>query len=113
MGKHPPLIRMSGYIRVCEDAVADFDMILPTQWSSDQQKRDRRHELNQSLWRCNTILDPEGETIPLIKSPRLWEDGEKIRTSYGIGLIKAFDPVWDLYEVDLDLRPLDQQVKEH
>jgi len=110
----PPLIRMNGFWRVCQDAVADFDMILPTQWSSESQKRDRRHELNQSLWRCNKVLEcNEGETVPLIENPRQWEDGEKVRTLYGMGVIKAFDPVWDLYEVELDLRPLDQQVKEY
>ncbi|KAL3760315.1 hypothetical protein ACHAWU_006313 [Discostella pseudostelligera] len=110
----PPFIRMSGLWRVCQDAAWDFGMIPQSQWSSESQKRDRRHELNQSLWRCNNTLERYGmETVPLIESPRQWEDGEKVRTSYGIGVIQGFDPVWDLYEVELDLRPLDVQVKEH
>mmetsp|Transcript_40090 Transcript_40090/g.84174 ORF Transcript_40090/g.84174 Transcript_40090/m.84174 type:complete len:1284 (+) Transcript_40090:51-3902(+) len=112
--RSPPLIRMCGFSRVCQDAVADFNMILPEQWSSEAQKRDRRHELNQSLWRCNKVLNWNGEEpVPLIENPRQWEDGEKVRTSYGIGVIKGFDPMWDLYQVELDLRPLDQQLKEY
>lgn len=110
----PPFIRMSGVWRVCQDAAHDFKVIQPSQWSSESQKRDRRHDLNQSLWRCNQVLESHGmESVPLIESPRQWEDGEKVRTSFGIGIIKDFDPVWDLYEVELDLRPLDQQVKEY
>jgi len=112
--QRPPFIRMSGLSRVCQDAVADFDNIPPSQWSSELQKRDRRHELNQSVWRCNKVLECNGiETVTLSENPRKWEDGEKVRTSYGTGVIKAFDPVWDLYEVELDMRPLDQQVKEY
>jgi hypothetical protein len=37
----PPLIRMSGLWRVCHDSVADFHSILPSQWSSESQQRDR------------------------------------------------------------------------
>ncbi|KAL7542333.1 hypothetical protein ACHAXR_011686 [Thalassiosira sp. AJA248-18] len=112
--QRPPFIRMHGLSRVCQDAVWDFDMIPPSQWASESQKRERRGELNQSLWRCNKVLERNRvETVPLMESPRQWEDGEKVRTSYGIGVIKAFDPVWDLYEVELDLRPLNQQVKEY
>ena len=51
--------------------------------------------------------------MPLIESPCLWENGEQVRTSYGIGTIRGFDPVLDLYDVELDWRPLDEQVKEH
>lgn len=110
----PPFIRMSGLWRVCQDAAWDFGMIPQSQWTSESQKRDRRYELNQSLWRCNNTLERYGmETVPLIESPLLWEVGEKVRTSYGIGIIQGFDPVWDLYEVELDMRPLDVQVKEH
>lgn len=112
--RRPPFIRMSGLWRVCQDSVWDFGMIGPSQWSSESQKRDRRHELNQSLWRCNKLLERSGmDTVPLIESPRQWQDGERVRTSYGIGIIISFDPVWDLYEVELDLRPLDQQLKEY
>ncbi|KAL7501183.1 hypothetical protein ACHAWT_011044 [Skeletonema menzelii] len=109
----PPLIRISGLRRVCQDAAADFEMILPSQWSSSSQKRDRRSELNQSLWRCNQFLESKGEEIiPLIESPRQWEDGERVRTIYGIGVIKGFDPIADLYDVEIDWRPLDEQIRD-
>lgn len=108
----PPLIRMSGLRRICQDAVADFEMILPSQWSSQSQKRDRRSELNQSLWRCNNLLETKGEKpVALIESPQQWEVGERVRTTYGIGVVKGFDPVADLYDVEIDWRPLDEQVK--
>jgi len=108
----PPFIRMSGLLRICQDSVCDFGNI--KDWASESQKRDRRHELNQSLWKCNKLLERQGEEkVPLIEAPQHWEEGEKVRTIYGIGVIKSFDPIWDLYEVELDLRPLDQQVKEY
>ena len=110
----PPLIQMRGLNRICHDAAADFDMILPSQWSSETQKNDRRSELNQSLWRCNEILKSAGErTVPLIETPRQWEDGEKVKTLYGIATIVDFDPIFDLYEVEVDWRPLDEQVREY
>jgi len=111
----PPLIRMSGLFRVCQDAIIDFDIITKSQkWSSSSQKRDRMSDLNQSLWRCNQTLNKHGEpTVPLIESSRQWEDGEKVRTLYGIGTIRGFDPVFDLYDVELDWRPLDLQLREH
>ena len=109
----PPLIRISGLQRVCQDAVADFEMILPSQWSSQSQKRDRRSELNQSLWRCNKLLESKGEeTVALIESPREWEYDERVRTTYGIGVIKGFDPIADLYDVEIDWRPLGEQIRE-
>jgi len=109
----PPLIRISGLRRVCQDAVADFEMIVPSQWSSLSQKRDRRSELNQSLGRCNKLLESKGEeTVALIESPRQWEDGERVRTTYGIGVIKGFDPIADLYDVEIDWRPLDEQIRD-
>ena len=109
----PPLIQMRGLNRICHDAVADFDMILPSQWSSETQKNDRRSELNQSLWRCNELLESAGErTVPLIQTPRQWQDGEMVKTLYGIATIVDFDPVFDLYKVELDWRPLDEQVRE-
>ena len=39
--------------------------------------------------------------------------GEKIKTPYGSGRIVSFDPIYDLYEVELDWRPLDVQLLEH
>ncbi|KAL9191023.1 hypothetical protein ACHAXT_000729 [Thalassiosira profunda] len=114
--QRPPYIKMRGLMRVCQDACVDFNLITSSnQWASESQQRDRRIELNQSLCRCNKVLESHGgvDTVPLLDSPRKWEDGEKVRTSYGIGVIKAFDPTWDLYEVELDWRPLDVQVKEY
>jgi hypothetical protein len=52
------------------------------------------------------------KAVPLIESPRLWEDGQKVRTTFGIGTVMGFDPVFDLYDVELDWRPLDEQVKD-
>ena len=43
----PPLIRMSGLRRVCQDSVADFQYILPTQWTTESQQRDRSVHLVQ------------------------------------------------------------------
>lgn len=36
-----PLIRMSALWRICQDSVADFNSILPSQWSSESQQRER------------------------------------------------------------------------
>lgn len=73
----------------------------------------RRSDLNQSLWRCNKILIQSGqESVPLIESPRKWENGQKVQTSFGAGIIIDFDPVHDLYDVELDWRPLDEQIKD-
>lgn len=109
--QRPPFIRMSGLSRVCQDSIWDFNNI--KDWASESQKRDRKYELNQSLWKCNNVLESQGaETVPLIKSRQQWEEGETVRTTYGIGVIQSFDAIWDLYEVELDLRPLDIQVKE-
>jgi hypothetical protein len=52
------------------------------------------------------------ESVPLIESPRKWENGQKVQTSYGAGTIIEFDPIHDLYDVELDWRPLDQQIKD-
>jgi hypothetical protein len=42
-----------------------------------------------------------------------WKKGEKVRTPYGIAIIRDFDPVYNLYNVYLDWRPLDVQVLAH
>ncbi|KAL3784883.1 hypothetical protein HJC23_012486 [Cyclotella cryptica] len=111
--RDPPLIRMSALRRICQDSVADFHSILPSQWSSESQQRERRSDLNQSLWRCNrTLIQHDLESIPLIDSPRKWENGQKVQTTFGVGIIMGFDPVFDLYDVELDWRPLDEQIKD-
>ena len=41
------------------------------------------------------------------------ENGDLVRTPYGVGTVLSFDSKFDLYEVDLDWRPLDLQIAEH
>ena len=111
--RHPPLIRTTGLTRICQDAVNDFAQI--KNWGSEKQtKAERMLELNQSLWEANKFLEWHmEEPVKLIQAEQRWKDGEKVRTPYGVSIIRGFDPVWDLYEVELDWRPLDIQVKEY
>mmetsp|Transcript_31808 Transcript_31808/g.77208 ORF Transcript_31808/g.77208 Transcript_31808/m.77208 type:complete len:1234 (-) Transcript_31808:85-3786(-) len=112
--RDPPLIRISGLQRVCSDAVKDFYAIPNTKWHTRKQKAERRAELNQSIWRANQYLSSEGkEAIELVQGERLWSDGEKVTTPYGNGIIRGYDPEFDLYRVELDWRPLDVQVDEY
>lgn len=112
--RNPPLIRIGGLRRVCHDAVKDFYSISEKQWQSQKQKADRRAELNQALWTANKFLrEVEIEPVELIYAEQLWKDGEKVKTPYGCGTIKGFDSESDLYDVELDWRPLDVQVNEH
>jgi len=112
--QEPPLIRMNGLNRVCSDAVKDFYAISDKKWQSQKQKAERRSELNQSIWKANIILsNTETDTVDLIKAERLWKDGEKVRTHYGNGTILGFYSEFDLYDVELDWRPLDVQVRDH
>ena len=70
--------------------------------------------MNQSLWYCNKTLTQNGyEPVDLIESPRLWENGQKVQTTFGAGIIIDFDPLNDLYDVELDWRPLDQQIEDY
>ena len=110
--RNPPMIRLKGLQRICQDTVKDFALIAG--WTSEQTKAERRRELNQSLWLANHYLEwNDEEPVELIQAERLWKDGEKVRTPYGAGIIRGFDPVWDLYDVELDWRPIDVQVKEY
>ena len=110
--RYPPLIRLEGLRRICVDAVKDFKHI--KQWPSDSSKVDRRIELNQAVWRANQLLEKHGSSpAELIRAERRWADGEKVRTPYGIAVICGFDPIFDLYHVELDWRPLDSQAEEH
>ncbi|KAG7361269.1 TRAPP trafficking subunit Trs65-domain containing protein [Nitzschia inconspicua] len=110
----PPLIRITGLQRVCADAVRDFDAIPSKKWQSSKQKADRRAELNQAIWRANQfLLANDVHTVDLVQAERLWKDGEKVKTPYGNGVVRDFNPEFDLYTVDLDWRPLDVQVNEH
>jgi len=110
----PPLIRMNGLNRVCSDAVKDFNAIPDKKWQSQRQKAERRAELNQSIWRANLLLSNAGaDIVDLIHAVRLWKDGEKVRTPFGNGTVRGFQPEFDLYDVELDWRPIDEQVREH
>jgi len=109
----PPLIRMNGLKRVCSDAVKDFNAIPNKKWQSHKQRAERRAELNQSIWTANTILArTDADAVELVQAERLWEDGEKVKTPYGNGTIRGFDAEFDLYDVELDWRPLDLQVRD-
>lgn len=112
--REPPLILMNGLNRVCSDAVKDFNAIPDKKWQSQKQKAERRAELNQSIWKANKVLsNTDKGAVELIQAERLWQDGEKVRTPYGNGTIRGFDPEFDLYDVELDWRPLDIQVRDH
>jgi hypothetical protein len=105
---------VTGLRRVCDDAVKDFHSIPPKQWYSERQKADRRAELNQAIWKANNFMVANGvEPVKTILAERIWADGEKVKTPYGSGIIKGFDPEFNQYEVALDWRPLDVQVNEH
>lgn len=110
--RNPPLIRVKGLQRICHDTVADFAQI--TTWPSEASKALRRRELNQAIWDANKFLEWNNEEpSEIIIAERRFVDGEKVRTPYGIGMVKGFDPIFDLYEIDLDWRPLDVQVAEY
>lgn len=110
--RNPPMIRVSGLRRVCVDAAKDFLQI--KQFPSEVAKKDRRAELNQSIWRANFFLKEHGEEeVDLIPAEQQWKNGEKVRTPFGVGKIYGFRPEFDLYDVELDWRPFDVQVAEY
>ena len=110
--RYPPLIRLEGLRRICADSVKDFELI--KQWPSELAKAERRWELNQSVWRANQFLEKHGSSsVDLILAEQKWPDGEKVRTPYGIATVRGFDPLHDLYSVELDWRPLNTQVDAH
>jgi hypothetical protein len=110
----PPLISLKGMRRVCADAAKDFQSIPNTKWTTARMKAERRLELNQALWRANLILEANGlDPVPLIESEELWVPGQKVKTPYGLATIRKFNPTNNLYEVDLDWRPLNAQLADH
>ena len=112
--RDPPLIRDTGLQRVCQDAVKDFLQIQPKQWAPPRQKNERRAELNQGIWRANQYLSAKGvDTVALIEAERKWAHGQLVKTPYGIGRVVTHDPEFDMYEVELDWRPLNVQVAEY
>jgi len=48
----------------------------------------------------------------VLSSPR-YNINERVSTSYGSGWVRSFDPVHDIYRVELDWRPLDVQIAEY
>jgi hypothetical protein len=112
--RNPPLIRVSGLQRVCQDAVKDFVHIQPKQWPSPRHKMERRAELNQSLWRANQLLNERGmDEVGLVEAERVRAHGQLVKTPYGVGRVLTFDPIFDMYEIELDWRPLNIQVAEY
>ena len=112
--RDPPLIRDSGLQRVCHDAVKDFMHIQPKQWPSPLQKSERRAEVNQGIWIANQYLEEKGmEPVELIQAERVWAHGQLVKTPFGIGRVVTHDPEFDMYEVELDWRPLNVQVAEY
>eukprot|EP00816_Leptocylindrus_hargravesii_P008596 CAMPEP_0196827012 /NCGR_PEP_ID=MMETSP1362-20130617/93925_1 /TAXON_ID=163516 /ORGANISM="Leptocylindrus danicus, Strain CCMP1856" /LENGTH=1194 /DNA_ID=CAMNT_0042207625 /DNA_START=937 /DNA_END=4521 /DNA_ORIENTATION=- len=52
--------------------------------------------------------------VPYILFERKWSAGDLISTPYGRGrVLEGYDSVWDLYEVELDWRPLDLQISDY
>ena len=108
------MIKKSGLRRICLDAVKDFHHIGKKQWPSKQSMISRRNELNQAIWRANEYLLRVGrKTCPLILSSPRYNINERVSTKYGAGWVRSYDPVHDLYRVDLDWRPLDEQLAEY
>ena len=112
--RNPPLIRLRGLQRICQDSVKDFLQMKKSQFNSEAGKEDRRLELNQAIWMANDFLLKNSELpVDLIKAEQQWEIGEKVKTPYGIAIVQAFDAVYNIYDVLLDWRPLDVQVTEY
>lgn len=110
----PPLIRLKGLQRICQDAGKDFLHLKNSQFASDLAREDRRIELNQAIWKANDFLVWHlEEPVEMIPAEQIWNEGEKVKTPYGIGEIRNFDPIYNMYDVYLDWRPLDIQLQEY
>jgi hypothetical protein len=78
----PPLIRLKGLQRICNDSAKDFAEI--TNWQSEQLKAKRREEHNQAIWRANNFLRLHQEDpAEMIHAERRYQDWEKVRTPFG------------------------------
>jgi len=111
---HKGLIRPKGVRRVCQAAVRDFLYIDNKKWPGARHKLERRAENNQGIFRANQYLEGCGEeTSEYIRAERIWQDGQFVRTPFGLAVVRSFDNVWNMYEVVLDWRPLDNQVASH
>ncbi len=108
------LIRKSGLRRICLDAVKDFHSIGRKQWPSKSCMVERRSELNQSIWEANRFLVKHNyKSCPLILSSPRFNINEHVTTMFGNGWVRSYDPVFDLYRVELDWRPLNEQVDDY
>ena len=111
--RNPPLIRLRGLQRICQDSVKDFLQMKKSQFNSEAGREERRLELNQAIWRANEFLVKNSELpVDLIIAEQRWVIGEKVRTPYGIAIVQAFDEVYNIYSILLDWRALDVQVTE-
>ena len=107
-------IRLEGLRRICYEAVDDFEKITKKQWSSKVQMMLARQNLNQSIWVSNLYLvKNKREPCPLVRAEPLFFDNERVTTPYGNGRIKSFDPIFNLYRIELDWRPLSEQVADY
>ena len=59
------------------------------------------------------LVENEIKPVPMILSSPRYNVGERVSTTYGNGWVRSFDPVADLYKVDVDWRGLDVQIKEY
>jgi hypothetical protein len=79
----------------------------PLDVSSSRIISRRRFLPNSFLdWHCDDPVD-------LIQAECRHAIGEKVRTPYGLAIVREFDPLYDLYKVELDWRPLHVQVEEY
>lgn len=112
--QNPPLIRTRGLQRICQEAVKDFQQIKQRAFSSSLAYEDRRLELNQAIWQANFLLRQRlEEPVDLVFAGQKWKKGQRVSSPFGIATIEGFDPVNNLYDVVLDWRPLNVQVKEY
>lgn len=108
------LIRPSGLRRICIDAINDFYLIQTKEWPSVKHKMDRRDELNQALWSCNQYLRSNNQdVVSLLEAEQIWKHGEMVLTPFGTGKIISFSSVFNLYEILLDWRSIDEQIADH
>ena len=112
--RDPPFIRVTGLRRICQEAIHDFQNIKMKDWPSTKHYKDRLDELNQGIWKANQFIKSKGEIeVAPIKSKRIWNDGQKVSTPYGNAFILSYDDIFDFYNVVIDWRPIDVQVKEY
>jgi hypothetical protein len=111
--RDPPLIRIEGLRRICVDAVKDFLQIKVSQFATHRAREERRLELNQAIWQANKFIVSHSEDpVDLVPAEGRWKVGDKVSTPYGAAQVVTFDPIFNLYKVLLDWRPLSDQVRD-